>query len=75
MSPIAKGDVLAASSTGPEVGKNLSKLPQVQAVSKPGGVAPASGADIQGQRRADHVEPGAEARLARVLRSSRPRRR
>jgi hypothetical protein len=37
----AKGDVLAASSTGPEVGKNLSKLPQVQAVSKPGGVAPA----------------------------------
>jgi class 3 adenylate cyclase/HAMP domain-containing protein len=44
----AKGDVLAASSTGPEVGKNLSKLPQVQAVSKPGGVALASGADIKG---------------------------
>jgi class 3 adenylate cyclase/HAMP domain-containing protein len=44
----AKGDVLAASSTGPEVGKNLSKLPQVQAVSKPGGVAPASGTDIKG---------------------------
>jgi len=44
----AKGDVLAASSTGPEVGKNLSKLPQVQAVSRPGGVAPASGTDIKG---------------------------
>ncbi|KRR20529.1 adenylate cyclase [Bradyrhizobium lablabi] len=44
----AKGDVLATSSTGPEVGKNLSKLPQVQAVSKPGGVAPASGTDIRG---------------------------
>src|SRR4051812_13722077 len=44
----AKGDVLAASSTGPEVGKNLSKLPQVQAVSKPGGVALASGADSKG---------------------------
>ena len=44
----AKGDVLAASSTGPEVGKNLSKLPQVQAVSKPGGVAPASGTDTKG---------------------------
>src|SRR6478752_4259227 len=44
----AKGDVLAASSTGPEVGKNLSKLPQVQAVSKPGGVALASGTDIKG---------------------------
>jgi class 3 adenylate cyclase/HAMP domain-containing protein len=44
----ARGDVLAASSTGPEVGKNLSKLPQVQAVSKPGGVAPASGTDTKG---------------------------
>ncbi|MGY2902547.1 adenylate/guanylate cyclase domain-containing protein [Bradyrhizobium sp. URHC0002] len=44
----ARGDVLAASSTGPEVGKNLSKLPQVQAVSKPGGVAPASGKDARG---------------------------
>jgi class 3 adenylate cyclase/HAMP domain-containing protein len=44
----AKGDVLATSSTGPEVGKNLSKLPQVQAVSKPGGVAPASGTDTKG---------------------------
>ena len=44
----SKGDVLAASSTGPEVGKNLSKLPQVSAVSKPGGVAPASGTDARG---------------------------
>src|SRR5256885_663282 len=44
----AKGDVLAASSTGPEVGKNLSALPQVSAVSKPGGVAPASGTDASG---------------------------
>ena len=44
----ARGDVLAASSTGPEVGKNLSRLPQVQAVSKPGGVAPASGTDAKG---------------------------
>jgi class 3 adenylate cyclase/HAMP domain-containing protein len=44
----SKGDVLAASSNGPEVGKNLSKLPQVAAVSKPGGVAPASGTDARG---------------------------
>jgi class 3 adenylate cyclase/HAMP domain-containing protein len=44
----SKGDVLAASSTGPEVGKNLSALPQVAAVSKPGGVAPASGKDAKG---------------------------
>lgn len=44
----SKGDVLAASSTGPEVGKNLSALPQVAAVSKPGGVAPASGTDAKG---------------------------
>ena len=44
----SRGDVLAASSNGPEVGKNLSKLPQVAAVSKPGGVAPASGTDAKG---------------------------
>ena len=44
----ARGDVLAASSTGPEVGKNLSALPQVAAVSKPGGVAPTSGTDARG---------------------------
>ena len=65
----SRGDVLAASSTGPEVGKNLSALPQVAAVSKPGGVAPAVGHRQQGQRGADDVEPGAEARLARVLRT------
>jgi class 3 adenylate cyclase/HAMP domain-containing protein len=44
----AKGDVLAASSNGPEVGRNLSALPQVAAVAKPGGVAPASGTDARG---------------------------
>jgi class 3 adenylate cyclase/HAMP domain-containing protein len=44
----SKGDVLAASSNGPEVGKNLSALPQVAAVSKPGRVAPASGKDSKG---------------------------
>ena len=44
----SKGDVLAASSNGPEVGKNLSALPQVAAVSKPGRVAPASGKDAKG---------------------------
>jgi class 3 adenylate cyclase/HAMP domain-containing protein len=44
----SRGDVLATSSNGPEVGKNLSALPQVAAVSKPGGVAPASGTDASG---------------------------
>jgi class 3 adenylate cyclase/HAMP domain-containing protein len=44
----AKGEVLARSSDGPEVGKDLSALPQVAAVSKPGGVAPASGLDANG---------------------------
>jgi class 3 adenylate cyclase/HAMP domain-containing protein len=44
----SKGDVLATSSRGPEVGKNLSALPQVAAVNKPGGVAPASGTDASG---------------------------
>jgi class 3 adenylate cyclase/HAMP domain-containing protein len=44
----SRGDVLAASSAGPEVGKNLSSLPQVAAVSKPGGVALAAGTDSKG---------------------------
>ncbi len=44
----SRGDVLATSSTGPEVGKNLSSLPQVAAVSRPGGVALTSGTDIKG---------------------------
>jgi class 3 adenylate cyclase/methyl-accepting chemotaxis protein len=44
----SRGDVLASSSNGPEVGTNLSKLPQVAAVNKPGGVAPASGTDARG---------------------------
>src|SRR3954468_22542263 len=44
----SRGDVLATSSTGPEVGKNLSSLPQVAAVSRAGGVALTSGTDIKG---------------------------
>ncbi|NOJ44100.1 adenylate/guanylate cyclase domain-containing protein [Bradyrhizobium australiense] len=44
----SKGEVLATSSKGPEVGKNLSALPQVAAISKPGGVAPRSGLDANG---------------------------
>ena len=48
MSPMPKATCWRASSTGPEVGKNLSTLPQVAAVSKPGGVALASGTDIKG---------------------------
>src|SRR5438093_619728 len=44
----SRGEVLATSSNGPEVGKNLSALPQVAAVSKPGGVALASGKDAKG---------------------------
>jgi class 3 adenylate cyclase/HAMP domain-containing protein len=44
----ARGDVLATSSTGPDIGKNLMALPQVAAVSRPGGVAPLSGTDVRG---------------------------
>jgi class 3 adenylate cyclase/methyl-accepting chemotaxis protein len=43
-----KGEVLASSAKGPEVGKNLSALPQVAAVIAPGGRAPASGTDANG---------------------------
>ncbi|WP_291855530.1 adenylate/guanylate cyclase domain-containing protein [Bradyrhizobium sp.] len=44
-----KGEVLASSAKGPEVGKNLSALPQVAAVLAPGGKALASGTDSGGQ--------------------------
>ena len=43
-----KGEVLASSAKGPEVGKNLSALPQVAAVIPTGGTALTSGTDIHG---------------------------
>ena len=43
-----KGQVLASSSKGPEVGKNLADLPQVAAVIKRGGAPLASGTDGAG---------------------------
>jgi class 3 adenylate cyclase/HAMP domain-containing protein len=43
-----QGEVLASSAKGPEVGKDLSALPQVAAVIVPGGRAPASGTDANG---------------------------
>jgi class 3 adenylate cyclase/HAMP domain-containing protein len=42
------GQVLASSSKGPEVSKLLAGLPQVDAVMKAGGAAPASGKDLDG---------------------------
>jgi class 3 adenylate cyclase/HAMP domain-containing protein len=43
-----KGEVLASSARGPEVGKNLSALPQVAAVIPTGGRELTSGTDIHG---------------------------
>lgn len=43
-----KGKVLASSSKGPEVAKDVSALPQVAPLMSPGGVAPASGTDSSG---------------------------
>jgi class 3 adenylate cyclase/HAMP domain-containing protein len=43
-----KGKVLATSSKGPEVAKDVSALPQVAPLMNPGGVAPASGTDSGG---------------------------
>src|SRR4051812_29074004 len=43
-----KGQVLASSSKGPEVGKSLEALPQVAAVIKPGGAPLAAGTDSAG---------------------------
>jgi class 3 adenylate cyclase/HAMP domain-containing protein len=42
------GQVLASSAKGPDVGKDLSKLPQVAALVTPGGQALASGTDADG---------------------------
>ena len=64
-----------APSKGPDVGKDLSTLPQVAAVIAPGGER----ADVRHRLRrpcgADRLERGAEARLASCSSSSRPRRR
>jgi class 3 adenylate cyclase/HAMP domain-containing protein len=42
------GEVLASSSKGPEIGKSLTGLPQVAAVTRPGAAPPASGTDADG---------------------------
>jgi class 3 adenylate cyclase/HAMP domain-containing protein len=42
------GRVLATSERGPAIGKDLSKLPQVAAMTTPGGQMPSSGTDIEG---------------------------
>ena len=44
-----KGEVLASSARGPEVGKNLSALPQVAAIIPTGGRELTSGTDIHGE--------------------------
>ena len=44
----SRGRVLASSAKGPEVGKDLSKLPQVAALMTPNGQALASGTDADG---------------------------
>ena len=46
----SRGRVLASSAKGPEVGKDLSKLPQVAALMTPNGQALASGTDADGYR-------------------------
>lgn len=43
-----RGQVLASSTKGPEVGTNISKLPQVASLIKPDGQALASGTDAEG---------------------------
>ncbi|MDA9398068.1 adenylate/guanylate cyclase domain-containing protein [Bradyrhizobium sp. CCBAU 45389] len=43
-----RGRVLAASARGPDVGKDLSKLPQVAAAISPGGAPETSGTDFNG---------------------------
>ena len=42
------GQVLASSTKGPEIARELTNLPQVAAILAPGGTSPASGTDISG---------------------------
>ena len=65
-----KGEVLANSARAPRSARNSRALPQVAAVMAPGGVARTSGKDCERPCRADRLERGAEARLARVLRAA-----
>jgi class 3 adenylate cyclase/HAMP domain-containing protein len=44
-----RGEVLASSAKGPEVAKDVSALPQVSALIKPGGQALASGTNVSGE--------------------------
>jgi class 3 adenylate cyclase/HAMP domain-containing protein len=44
----SRGKVLATSAKGPDIGKDLSTLPQVAAVMTPNGLAPSSGTDAEG---------------------------
>ena len=62
----SKGQVLASSSKGPEIGKDVSSLPQVAAIS---GSLLSEGRTCR-QRRADDGERGAAHRLVRVLRAA-----
>jgi class 3 adenylate cyclase/HAMP domain-containing protein len=45
----SRGRVLASSANGPEIGKDLSKLPQVAAIMTPDNAAPLSGNDADGR--------------------------
>ncbi|HEY3791437.1 MAG TPA: cache domain-containing protein, partial [Bradyrhizobium sp.] len=44
----SRGKVLATSAKGPDIGKDISSLPQVAAVMTPAGLAPSSGTDAEG---------------------------
>ena len=55
---------------GPRSARICRALPQVAAVSKPGGAAPASGTDSSGHAVLTTSSLGAETRLARVLRTA-----
>ena len=55
---------------GPRSARICRRCRRSQPSCKPGGVAPTSGKDARRQRGADDIEPGAEARLARVLRTA-----
>ena len=68
-----RGQVLASSAKGPEVGKDVSALPQVAALIKPDGQPQASGTDTERPGGADGVQHRVRNSAGWCSTSSRPR--
>ena len=66
----SRGKVLASSAKGPDIGEDLSALPQVAALMTPNNAPLASGTRRRRPFGVDRGQRGAETRLVRVLRAA-----